>query len=115
MPRWPSPPTPWIATRSHMGIAEQRDAVGPHAYNLRERVDEFGFVLAGQTIDRVDVQGRDAMIAEGVDDSAGFVNRLDAVNSHLHLRVKVLHPDTDAGQACFHQRVDARPIEPTRI
>ncbi len=99
----------------HMRVAEQRDAVRVERHDLPDGGGQLLLPLAGQAVDRVDVERAHAVAPEAFDDAARLFNGLDAVDRRLHGRVEILHADADARQPRFGQRVDARVVHAARV
>ncbi len=87
-------------------VAVRGDAVRADVDDLAQRGIEAGDGLQGQAVDQVDADRLEAGITGGLDQFAGLLFGLDAVDCDLHLLVEVLHTEAQAVEAELAQAVD---------
>ncbi len=101
---------PW-----HMGITEQRDAVGLQCHALLYGADHILHCLTRQAIDQVEIERGDAGLAQGIDGARHQVERLAAIDGGLHAFVQALHAQAGAVDAKRLQAGDQAGVETARI
>ena len=83
----------------HMGIAEDRDAVGLQLRRLLRGLRDAVHRLGGEAVHEVEVHRGEARLAQelvgGLDEAEG----LQPVDLHLHRRGEILHAEADAVEA----------------
>jgi len=80
----------------YVGVTEKSDAVGSEFEDLIDGVGESFCGLVGEAVDEVDVDAIEAEIAGGLDEIAGELERLDAMNCFLNERMKILDAHAEA-------------------
>ena len=83
----------------HMGVAEQRDAIGLQLEDLIDGVAEAFRRLVRQTINEIDVDAIELQVARGEQQIARQFERLNSVNGRLHLGMKILDAHAEAVEA----------------
>ncbi len=90
----------------HMGVAEERDAVGAYPGAEADGFEELFRRLVREAVDEVEVYARDAGVAQRVDRARDHVRGLDPVDRGLHLGVEFLHAEAGAGEALTSDFLD---------
>ncbi len=98
-----------------MGIAVSGDAVRTNVDDLVQRGVEAGDRLQRQAVDQVDADGLELCVAGGLDQLAGLLLGLDAIDGDLHLLVEILHAEAQAVEAQLAQAVDLLGRDGARV
>ncbi len=95
-----------LEKRGHVHIAEDRDAVRPHADDRIERAREAFDALIRQAVDQIDAHRFEAVLTCGMKHGFHHRARLDAVDRALHAFVEILHAEAQPIEAEFAQQRD---------
>ena len=98
-----------------VGVVEHRQAVGLQADDLLHGAGEAFRGLLGQAVDQVEVDRAELQGPCGLDQRAGLLQALQAVDRALHGRVEVLHTQADTVEAQFAEQAHGRPVGLARV
>ena len=92
---------PW-----HVGVAEQRDPVGPECERALGRIGDGGHSLMRQPVHQIEIDMDDAGLTQSIGGACGLPEALPAADRFLHARLEILHAEAGAIDAHIGQRGD---------
>src|SRR5690606_28211931 len=98
-----------------MGVAVGGNPVRTQRDNLAEGDIETVHGLQGQTVDKIDADRLESRLARRSDQRVNLLLALLAIDRGLHVRVKVLHAETQAIEAQLAQRLNLLGADGARV